>query len=113
MRTQTASTRRGPRQHPPCTNCGKRKGSTKDCGTCTRYNRVHVKALSITERLGLRLKGLRLHAKLTQAEMATAFGVDRVYIVHMEAGKVSPTINMLEVLALGFRVTLSELLAGL
>jgi transcriptional regulator with XRE-family HTH domain len=64
-------------------------------------------------RFGLRLRALRLKRGLSQVEMAHQFGIDRGHISEMETGKKNVCLPMLEVLATGFGITISELLKGL
>jgi transcriptional regulator with XRE-family HTH domain len=44
--------------------------------------------------------------------MAHQFGIDRGHISEMESGKKNVCLPMLEVLARGFRITISELMKG-
>jgi transcriptional regulator with XRE-family HTH domain len=69
--------------------------------------------MSITAgRFGKRLRQLRKARGLSQIEMAHQFGIDRGHISEMESGKKNVCLPMLEVLAQGFRVTISELMKG-
>lgn len=62
-------------------------------------------------RFGKRLRDLRYaHNKMTQETMSERFGIGRSFISNLEKGKQSPSLDMLAVLAAGFRVSLSELL---
>jgi transcriptional regulator with XRE-family HTH domain len=45
--------------------------------------------------------------------MAVDFGIDRSFISDVERGRKSISLRMLEVIALGMEVSLSDLLAGL
>jgi transcriptional regulator with XRE-family HTH domain len=63
-------------------------------------------------RFGERLRQLRIARGLSQVEMAHQFGIDRGHISEMESGKKNVSLPMLEVLARGFRVTISELMKG-
>ncbi len=67
----------------------------------------------ISSRFGRRLRKLRLERNLTQMEMAVDFGFNRTYISNLERGRNSATLPQLEVFALGFQVSLSELLDSL
>ena len=67
---------------------------------------------STAGRFGERLRQLRIARGLSQVEMAHQFGIDRGHISEMESGKKNVCLPMLEVLARGFRVTISELLKG-
>ena len=64
----------------------------------------------VSSRFGLRLRQLRRDHNMTQLRMAVDFGIDRTYISDVERGRKSISLPMLEVLALGFELTLSELL---
>ncbi len=66
--------------------------------------------MDVSSRFGLRLRQLRRDHNLTQLRMAVDFGIDRTYISDVERGRKSISLPMLEVLALGFRLSLSELL---
>jgi len=50
---------------------------------------------------------------MTQIDMAVAFGIDRSYISDVECGKKGISLATLEVMAIGFRIPLSELLRDL
>jgi len=56
---------------------------------------------------------LRLKQSLSQVEMAYRFGIDRGHLSEMENGKKNVCLPMLEVLASGFQITVSELLKGI
>jgi DNA-binding XRE family transcriptional regulator len=64
----------------------------------------------VSSRFGLRLRELRRERNLTQLRMATDFGIDRSFISDVERGRKSISLPMLEVIALGMKITLSELL---
>ena len=66
--------------------------------------------LDVSSRFGLRLRHLRRERNLTQLRMAVDFGIDRTFISDVERGRKSISLPMLEVLALGFQLSLSELL---
>ena len=66
--------------------------------------------MDVSSRFGLRLRQLRRDHNLTQLRMAVDFGIDRTYISDVERGRKSISLPMLEVLALGFQLSLSELL---
>lgn len=63
-------------------------------------------------RFGLRVRKLREKRGLSQVEMAHRFGIDRGHISEMERGKKNVCLSMLDVLANGFGITLSELMRG-
>ena len=64
----------------------------------------------ITSRFGMRLRQLRHDHHMTQMRMAVEFGIDRTFISDVERGRKSISLPMLEVMAIGFDLTLSELL---
>ena len=49
---------------------------------------------------------------MSQGDMAHQFGVDRGHISEMENGKRNAGLPMLETLADGFKITISELMKG-
>lgn len=64
----------------------------------------------VSSRFGVRLRELRRNRNMTQLRMAVEFGIDRTFISDVERGRKSISLPMLEVLALGFHLSLSELL---
>ncbi|MBE7159109.1 MAG: helix-turn-helix transcriptional regulator [Rhodospirillales bacterium] len=64
----------------------------------------------VSARFGIRLRNLRRDRNLTQLRMAVEFGIDRTFISDVERGRKSISLPMLEVMALGFHLSLSELL---
>jgi len=69
--------------------------------------------LDVSSRFGQRLRELRHQRNLTQSRMATEFGIDRSFISDVERGKKSISLPMLEVISLGMKMTLSELLQSI
>lgn len=67
---------------------------------------------NIAVRIGRRIRYLREKAGLSQGEMAHRFGIDRGNISEWENAKVCPSLPMLETVADGFKLSLSELLKG-
>ena len=76
----------------------------------SRRPQNHFLPLDVSSRFGVRLRHLRRERNLTQLRMATDFGIDRTFISDVERGRKSISLPMLEVLALGFQLSLSELL---
>lgn len=68
---------------------------------------------NVTVRFGMRLRTLRKAKGWTQVEMADALGIDRSYISDMERGKKNVCLPTLEILALGFEISMSKLISGL
>ena len=64
----------------------------------------------VNRRFGDRLRLLRKERHLTQVRMAADFGIDRTFISDVERGRRSISLPTLEVLALGLKMTLSDLL---
>ncbi len=69
--------------------------------------------MDVSSRFGVRLRQLRRDRNLTQLRMAVDFGIDRSFISDVERGRKSISLPMLEVIALGLKMTLSELLRDL
>ncbi len=69
--------------------------------------------MDVSSRFGARLRQLRHERNLTQTRMAMEFGIDRTFISDVERGRKSISLNLLEVIALGLRISLSELLRGI
>ena len=64
---------------------------------------------SLSSRFGRRLKELRQEHRWTQTQMASRFGIDRSFISDVERGRKTVSLPTLEVIALGMKVSLSEL----
>ena len=54
-----------------------------------------------------------MREKWTQVEAADSLGLDRSYLSEIENGKKDPSLRVLKTLAVGFHVTLSDLLRDL
>lgn len=78
-------------------------------------SRSHPPAQSrtVASRFGLRLRQMRRERNLTQLDMAVTFGIDRSFISDVERGRKSMSLPMLEIVALGLQVSLSDLLRDL
>jgi len=63
-------------------------------------------------RFGKRLRAVRKKHGLSQVEMAHRLGIDRGNISEIETAKVCPGLPMIETLADGFKMTISELMKG-
>lgn len=68
---------------------------------------------NITVRFGKRLRKLRKEKGWTQVQMADALGIDRSYISDMEKGKKNVCLPTMEVIAIGFGVSISKLTSRL
>ena len=64
----------------------------------------------ICSRFGARLRALRMARGWSQIHVAIDLGIDRSYLSDVERGVKSVSLPMLEVLAVGFKVSLAELL---
>ena len=67
----------------------------------------------LAARVGRRLRQVREQHGLSQVEMAHQFGIDRGNISEIENAKVCPGLPMIETLASGFKMTVSEFLKGI
>lgn len=67
----------------------------------------------IASRFGRRVRELRHARQMTQSEVAVHFGIDRTFLSDVERGRKSVCLPTMEVLALGFGVSLSDLLRGI
>jgi transcriptional regulator with XRE-family HTH domain len=70
-------------------------------------------AADLLIRLGERIRKLRKRRGWTQVIMAEKIGLDRSFIADVERGKRNISILNLEIVAEGFKVTLSQLLSKL
>jgi len=62
-------------------------------------------------RLGQRIRNLRKRRGWTQVVMAEKVGLDRSFVADVERGKRNISILNLELIAKGFRISLSQLLS--
>jgi DNA-binding XRE family transcriptional regulator len=69
--------------------------------------------IDVSSRFGARLRELRRERNMTQLRMATDFGIDRSFISDVERGRKSISLPMLEVIALGMNMSLSDLLQNI
>ena len=67
----------------------------------------------ITEKLGKRIKELRLKMQLRQEKFALSIDMDRTYFASVERGKRNISMKNVEKIAKGLNVTLAELFRGL
>ncbi|MBQ8940428.1 MAG: helix-turn-helix transcriptional regulator [Firmicutes bacterium] len=66
----------------------------------------------IKERLGNRIRELRMNTGLSQEKFALKIEMDRTYFASVEAGKRNISIVNIEKIANGLEVSLSELFKG-
>jgi DNA-binding XRE family transcriptional regulator len=83
--------------------------SDSDNGFTARNTPEPAAANDVSSRFGRRLRELRQKNALTQSDMARKFGIDRSYISDVERGRTSISLPILEVIALGLRISLSDL----
>ncbi len=69
--------------------------------------------MEVSRRFGRRLRELRRQRNMTQLRVGSEFGIDRGYIDDVECGKRSISLSVLEVIAFGMNLSLSELLNDL
>ena len=67
-------------------------------------------AIDICARLGRRLVQLREQRRWDQADLAAQSGIGRVHISQLENGKEEVGLRTLEILAISFELSVSELL---
>ena len=63
--------------------------------------------------IGARIRFLREQNGLTQVTFANMVNVERAYLSKIESGERNPSIDMLEHIAGGFDMSLSEFLEGI
>jgi len=67
--------------------------------------------MDVCQKLGLRVQQLRQAKGWSQDEFAHRANLHRTYVSGVERGIRNPTITVLEKLAVGLEITLSELVA--
>lgn len=67
----------------------------------------------LATRFGHRLRSLRQAKGMTQLEVAVTFGIDRTFLSDLERGRKSVSLPFIEIFALGYGLSISDLLAGL
>jgi transcriptional regulator with XRE-family HTH domain len=70
-------------------------------------------AEDLLTRLGDRIRKLRKARGWTQAEMAERVGIDRSFLADVERGKRNISVLNLELIAHGFKISLSQLFSRL
>lgn len=66
--------------------------------------------MNIKEKIGKRVKKLRKDNNLSQEALANISNIDRTYIQSIEKGERNISITILEKIAKGFKISLSEFL---
>lgn len=64
---------------------------------------------NITKKFGRKIAQLRKERNWSQIEYASRCGISTNYLGSIERGEYNPTILVIEKLALGFNITISEL----
>lgn len=77
------------------------------------YSQPEGVAIDISVRLGRRLRELRNKRGWTQAYLAEVSGLGRSHISELENGRREAGLRALEMLAVSFRMSVSELLKGI
>ena len=67
----------------------------------------------IADRFGIRLRTLRKARGMTQLKMSIEFGIDRSFISDVERGKKAISLPLLAVIAIGFGMSMSDLLSDI
>ncbi len=70
-------------------------------------------ATDICVRFGKRIRDLRRRRGWTQVYLAEHTGLGSVYISQLEHGKKEPGLRTIEILAISFRISTSQLLRGI
>jgi len=70
-------------------------------------------ATDVCIRLGRRIRGLRRRRGWTQTYLAVHTGLGRAFISDLENGKKEACLRSLQILAAGFEISLSHLIARL
>lgn len=68
---------------------------------------------TVREQLGKRIKRLREERGISQRKFALMIGMDRSYLISVEAGRRNIAIDNLAKIARGLDVSLSELMEGI
>jgi transcriptional regulator with XRE-family HTH domain len=67
----------------------------------------------ICVRLGKRIRALRKAKGWNQDDLALHMGLGRTYISNVERGRKNPSLRTLEILAVGFKMSLIQFLDGI
>jgi transcriptional regulator with XRE-family HTH domain len=67
----------------------------------------------ICVRLGKRIRALRKAKGWNQDDLAQHMGLGRTYISNVERGRKNPSLRTLEILAVGFKMSLIQFLDGI
>ena len=77
-------------------------------------SRPYVVCMTASTRkaIGMRIRALRKENRLSQEKFALMVSVERSYLARVEMGQKNPSIDVLEKIAHGLGMTLSELFEG-
>jgi transcriptional regulator with XRE-family HTH domain len=64
---------------------------------------------TLRKKFGLRITALRRAAKVSQETLADRCGFARSYMSRIERGKANPSLDAIQILADGLKVSISEL----
>jgi transcriptional regulator with XRE-family HTH domain len=64
-------------------------------------------------RFGKKLRRLRLERGWTQTDLAVHTGIGRPFLSNVENGKKEPCLRLIEILAMGFEMSISQFLRGI
>lgn len=67
--------------------------------------------MDIQKQVGANIRRIRLEKEIAQEALALATGIDRAYMSGIERGKENPTLKVLERIARGLGVSVSDLTA--
>ena len=67
----------------------------------------------IQQKIGVRIKELRISLGLSQEKFALKIGMDRTYFAFVEAGKRNISINNLEKIINGLELSFSDFFSGM
>lgn len=65
--------------------------------------------MSAKEKLGARIREIRVKKKITQEALASKSGIERTFISHIERGERNISIETIEKIAFGLGVNIADL----
>ena len=74
---------------------------------------MKIEDMRIEAQLGMRIRYLRKSKKMSIEDLALECGINRNYLCDLERGIRNPTLQMLDKIANGFGISISELTLGL
>jgi transcriptional regulator with XRE-family HTH domain len=76
-----------------------------------RRSELYFSENSVSARFGRRLREMRNDRNWSQVAMANRFGIDRTFISDVERGRKTIGLPLLNIIAMGMKVSISELLS--